>query len=134
MKMEFKDFLKIFCKNDKNILDLFKEFDCKKVELRKNNLYQNNFYNEKWKQIKNFNYEISNYGRVRNITTGKIKQQKFQRYGMQIILWNKSYGYTFTISRLVAIYFLRPLKPNEKVVHKDKNIRNNHYLNLKISR
>lgn len=134
MKMEFKDFLKIFCKNDKNILDLFKEFDCKKVELRKNNLYQNNFYNEKWKQIKNFNYEISNYGRVRNITTGKIKQQKFQRYGMQIILWNKSYGYTFTISRLVAIYFLRPLKPNEKVIHKDKNIRNNHYLNLKISR
>lgn len=134
MKMEFKDFLKIFCKNDKNILDLFKEFDCKKVELRKNNLYQNNFYNEKWKQIKNFNYEISNYGRVRNITTGKIKQQKFQRYGMQIILWNKSYGYTFTISRLVAIYFLRPLKPDEKVIHKDKNIRNNHYLNLKISR
>lgn len=134
MKMEFKDFLKIFCKNDKNILDLFKEFNCKKVELRKNNLYQNNFYNEKWKQIKNFNYEISNYGRVRNITTGKIKQQKFQRYGMQIILWNKSYGYTFTISRLVAIYFLRPLKPDEKVIHKDKNIRNNHYLNLKISR
>lgn len=134
MKMKFKDFLKIFCKNDKNILDLFKEFDYKKIQLRKNNLYQNNFYNEEWKQIKNFNYEISNYGRVRNITTGKIKQQKFQRYGMQIILWNKSYGYTFTISRLVAIYFLRPLKPNEKVIHKDKNIRNNHYLNLKISR
>lgn len=134
MKMEFKDFLKIFCKNDKNILDFFKEFDCKKVELRKNNLYQNDFYNEKWKQIKNFNYEISNYGRVRNITTGKIKQQKFQRYGMQIVLWDKSYGYTFTISRLVAIYFLRPLKPDEKVIHKDKNIRNNHYLNLKISR
>ena len=134
MRMGFKRFVKIFCKNDKNILDLFKEFDCKKVELRKNNLYQNNFYNEKWKQIKNFNYEISNYGRVRNITTGKIKQQKFQRYGMQIILWNKSYGYTFTISRLVAIYFLRPLKPDEKVIHKDKNIRNNHYLNLKISR
>ena len=134
MKMKFKDFLKIFCKNDKNILDFFKKFDYKKIELRKNNLYQNNFYNEEWKQIKNFNYEISNYGRVRNITTGKIKQQKFQRYGMQIILWNKSYGYTFTISRLVAIYFLRPLKPNEKVIHKDKNIRNNHYLNLKISR
>ena len=132
--MEFKDFLKIFCKNDKNILDFFKKFDCKKIELQKKNLYENDFYNEEWKQIKNFNYEISNYGRVRNITTGKIKQQKFQRYGMQIILWNRSYGYTFTISRLVAIYFLRPLKPNEKVIHKDKNIRNNHYLNLKISR
>lgn len=134
MKMKFKDFLKIFCKNDKNILDFFKKFDCKKIELQKKNLYENDFYNEEWKQIKNFNYEISNYGRVRNITTGKIKQQKFQRYGMQIILWNKSYGYTFTISRLVAIYFLRPLKPDEKVIHKDKNIRNNHYLNLKISR
>lgn len=134
MKMGFKRFVKIFCKNDKDILNLFEKFDYEKIKIQKTNLYENNFYNEQWKKIRKFNYEISNYGRVRNITTGKIKQQKFQRYGMQIILWNKSYGYTFTISRLVAIYFLRPLKPDEKVIHKDKNIRNNHYLNLKISR
>lgn len=134
MGMDFKTFIKIFCKDDKNILDLFKKFDYEKIKIKRTNLYENDFYNEEWKKIKNFNYEISNYGRVRNVTTGKIKQQKFQRYGMQIILWDKSYGYTFTISRLVAIYFLRPLKANEKVIHKDKNIRNNYYLNLKISR
>ena len=134
MKMSFKRFVKIFCKNDKDILNLFEKFDYEKIKMRKTNLYENDFHNEEWKKIRKFNYEISNYGRIRNITTKKIKQQKFQRYGMQIILWNKSYGYTFTISRLVAIYFLRPLKPDEKVIHKDKNIRNNHYLNLKISR
>ena len=134
MRMGFKRFVKIFCKSDKNILDLFEKFDCEKFKIQKTNLYENDFYNEQWKKIRKFNYEISNYGRIRNLTTKKIKQQKFQRYGMQIILWNKSYGHTFTISRLVAIYFLRPLKPDEKVIHKDKNIRNNHYLNLKISR
>lgn len=134
MKMGFKRFVKIFCKNDKNILDLFEKFDYEKVKIRKTNLYENNFYNEQWKKIRKFNYEISNYGRIRNLTTKKIKQQKFQRYGMQVILWDKSYGYTFTVSRLVAIYFIRPLDVNERVFHKDKNIRNNHYLNLKISR
>ena len=134
MKMSFKRFVKIFCKNDKNILDLFEKFDYEKIKIRKTNLYENDFYNEEWKKIRKFNYEISNYGRIRNITTKKIKQQKFQRYGMQVILWDKSYGYTFTVSRLVAIYFLRPLDVNERVFHKDKNIRNNYYLNLKISR
>lgn len=134
MRMGFKRFVKIFCKSDKNILDLFEKFNSEKVKIQKTNLYENDFYNEQWKQIKNFNYEISNYGRIRNLTTKKIKQQKFQRYGMQVTLWDKSYGYTFTISRLVAIYFLRPLKVNERVSHKDKNIRNNYYLNLKISK
>ena len=134
MKMSFKRFVKIFCKNDKNILDLFEKFDYEKIKIRKTNLYENDFHNEEWKKIRKFNYEISNYGRIRNITTKKIKQQKFQRYGMQVILWDKSYGYTFTISRLVAIYFIRPLDVNERVFHKDKNIRNNYYLNLKISR
>lgn len=134
MKMSFKRFVKIFCKNDKNILDLFEKFDYEKIKIRKTNLYENDFYNEEWKKIRKFNYEISNYGRIRNITTKKIKQQKFQRYGMQVILWDKSYGYTFTVSRLVAIYFIRPLVVNERVFHKDKNIRNNYYLNLKISR
>lgn len=134
MKMSFKRFVKIFCKNDKDILNLFEKFDYEKIKMRKTNLYENDFHNEEWKKIRKFNYEISNYGRIRNITTKKIKQQKFQRYGMQVILWDKSYGYTFTVSRLVAIYFIRPLDVNERVFHKDKNIRNNYYLNLKISR
>lgn len=134
MRMGFKRFIKIFCKNDKNILDLFEKFDCKKIKIQKTNLYEDDFYNEQWKKIRKFNYEISNYGRIRNLTTRKIKQQKFQRYGMQVVLWDKSYGYTFTVSRLVAIYFIRPLKVDERVFHKDKNIRNNYYLNLKISK
>lgn len=134
MRMGFKRFVKIFCKSDKNILDLFEKFNSEKVKIQKTNLYENDFYNEQWKKIRKFNYEISNYGRIRNLTTKKIKQQKFQRYGMQVILWDKSYGYTFTVSRLVAIYFIRPLEVDERVFHKDKNIRNNYYLNLKISK
>lgn len=132
--MKFEEFLKIFTKNNKNILDLFEKFNYEKIIIQNNNLYENNFYNEEWKKIDNFNYEISNYGRIRNLTTKKIKQQKFNMYGMQIILWNKSQGYTFTISRLVANYFIRKIKNNEKVYHIDKNIRNNYYKNLIIEK
>ena len=123
----FKEILKLFYENE---IEKFKKYDCKKY--LKQNIEEINYYNEKWKKIKNFNYEISNYGRIRNLTTKKLKQQKFNMYGMQVILWNNSCGYTFTISRLVANYFIKELKKNERVIHKNKNIRDNYYKNLYI--
>ena len=125
----FKEILKLFYENE---IEKFKKYDCKKYLKQKQNIEEINYYNEKWKKIKNFNYEISNYGRIRNLTTKKLKQQKFNMYGMQVILWNNSCGYTFTISRLVANYFIKELKKNERVIHKNKNIRDNYYKNLYI--
>lgn len=38
----------------------------------------------------------------------------------------------FTISRLVANYFIRPVKETERVRHINQDIRNNHVKNLEI--
>lgn len=93
---------------------------------------ENNFKDEEWKKIGPLNYEISNYGRIKNIQTKKLKQLKFQKYGMQVILWNNSKSYTITISRLVAEMFIRKLEKDERVFHRNGDIRDNYYKNLKI--
>lgn len=88
--------------------------------------------NEEWQQIKGFNYSVSNYGRVKNNTTDKFKQLRVGKYGYQINLWDKSKSKMFTMSRLVANYFIREVKDNERVRHIDGDIRNNYYKNLEI--
>lgn len=93
---------------------------------------ENNFKDEEWKKIGPLNYEISNYGRIKNIQTKKLKQLKFQKYGMQVILWNNSKSYTITISRLVAEMFIKKLEKDERVFHRNGDIRDNYYKNLKI--
>lgn len=89
--------------------------------------------NEVWKDIPNFNYECSNYGRIRNITTKKLKQLRISRYGNQVMLWKDSKGYLLTISRLVGSLFIREVNKDERVSHIDGNIRNNYYKNLRIT-
>ena len=88
--------------------------------------------NEEWQPIKDFNYSVSNYGRVKNNTTNKFKHLRVGRYGYQINLWDKSKSKMFTMSRLVANYFIREVKENERVRHIDGDIRNNYYKNLEI--
>ena len=113
-----------------HILSTFPQYDCLKNNFKFN--YNKTPKNEQWKTIPKFNYECSDYGRIRNITTKKIKQLKVSQYGNQVILWKDSIGYTFTISKLVGSLFIRELKIDERVKHLDGNIRNNYYKNLKI--
>ena len=89
--------------------------------------------NETWKIISGFNYECSNFGRIRNITTKKLKQLRVSQYGNQVVLWKNSKGYIFTISRLVGNLFIREINKDERVLHIDGNIRNNYYKNLRIT-
>ena len=87
---------------------------------------------EEWKQIEGFNYLVSNYGMIKNKTTGKIKALRNGVWGYQVNLWNKGTGKMFTISRTVANYFIRPVKENERVKHLDGQTKNNYYNNLEI--
>lgn len=98
----------------------------------RNYLQKENYDDEIWKKVGQLNYEVSNYGRIKNIKTKKLKRLKFNRYGIQVSLWQNSKSYTLTMSRLVATFFIRELKENERVIHKNKNIRDNYYKNLKI--
>ena len=108
----------------------FKVFDNVKDEIkRKKDII---ITNEEWQPLKDFNYSVSNYGRVKNNTSGKFKELRVGKYGFQINLWDKSKSKMFTMSRLVANYFIREVQPNERVKHKDGDIRNNYYKNLEI--
>ena len=93
---------------------------------------EEDFEGEEWKQIGKLNYEISNYGRIKNTQTKKLKTLKKQRFGMQVLLWQNSQSYTVTISRMVANMFIRKIGPDERVSHINGNIRDNYYKNLRI--
>ena len=122
----FNELVKEFMPEKHNFI----EFDYFKDEIKKHmNMI---IINEEWKEIANFNYSVSNYGRVKNNTTNKFKELRTGKYGYQINLWDKSKSKMFTLSRLVANYFIREVQQNERVIHIDGDIRNNYFKNLKI--
>ena len=116
------------------IISEFPKYNYSKREFNRDYMQEADYENEEWKQIGKLNYLISNYGRIKNKTTKKLKQLKFQNYGMQVILWQNSKSYTITISRIVAEMFIRHLEKNERVFHKNNNIRDNYYKNLYIDK
>ena len=75
---------------------------------------------EQWKQIEGFsNYEISNTGKVRNLTTGYILKGRLSKSGyLQVSIKNdetKTFKNQY-IHRLVAIYFI-PNPENKREVN-----------------
>lgn len=87
---------------------------------------------EIWKKVEGFeNYEVSNYGNVRNSKTKKEKKCNLNTQGyLQTQLSKNNVRKNFRINRLVAITFI----PNEnnytQVNHIDGNKLNNHVDNL----
>lgn len=116
----------------KECLDQFEQYQQEEKDFYEQYQQEENYLDEEWKKVGNLNYLVSNYGRIKNANTNKLKKLKYQRFGMQINLWNAGQGTTVTISRLVAEMFIRHTKKEERVIHIDGNIRNNYYKNLKI--
>ena len=103
---------------------------------------------EIWKTIvypdSKYEYQVSNYGRFRNKTTGNIVKpyykitetfdnHKVVGYYRAVIHTNDPHKtWKPTIHRLVAIYFVKNPDPVNfvEVDHKDGNRFNNHYTNL----
>ena len=88
--------------------------------------------NEIWKPIENFNnYEISNLGNVRNITTGKALKGFDDGWGyLQVRLYKAGKGYTKFIHRLVAENFIPNPENYLCVNHRDEDKVNNAVSNL----
>jgi hypothetical protein len=66
----------------------------------------NQFDNEIWKTIEDYNYEISNYGRVRNIKNRRILKQVNREYKCLNLSKNSKHK-QFDIHKLVAIAFVK---------------------------
>lgn len=88
---------------------------------------------ETWKPIEfDPRYEVSNLGRFRKKNKKGYRYVKpFRKYNRSIYVV-KINGKEFMCSRLVANAFIRPLKPEERVYHKNGMQFDNFYRNLEI--
>lgn len=87
---------------------------------------------EEWKKIPQFDYSISNYGRIRNDKNGKLKSLRYHRWMIQVDIYKDGKRYTIDVPRLEAMLFIRKVERNERVSYIDGDRRNLYYKNLKI--
>lgn len=87
---------------------------------------------EEFKTIEEFpNYAVSNLGRVKNLSTGRILKQSIDRYGYKFLaLSNNGISRTRRVHTLVATAFLPKDSSKYQVNHKDENPLNNVVDNL----
>ncbi|WP_418707181.1 NUMOD4 domain-containing protein [Barnesiella intestinihominis] len=84
---------------------------------------------ENWKVIYDFpNYEISNYGNVRNNT--KIVKAVPNKHGYNVVVLCNGIRKSVNIHRLVAAAFIPNPDNLPDINHKDENKSNNHVNNL----
>lgn len=89
--------------------------------------------NEIWKPVKHYEdlYEISNYGRVRSLTSGKYLTQHDNGRGyLSVNLWKNDKSKREYVHRLVALAFIPNPEGKPQVNHRDEDKQNNYYENL----
>ena len=93
----------------------------------------NNNTQEIWMTIDEYdNYQVSCFGRIRNINTLKIMKQGLNTTGYyKIDLYKNKIRKTHTVHRLIAFAFCHNDNDYPLVDHIDRNPLNNHFLNLR---
>lgn len=87
--------------------------------------------NEIWKKIKDYDYEVSDLGNIRNMKTGKVLKPVLRYDGhLQVSLCNKGKQTIFLVSRLVLLTFC-PIDFDGEVFIIDGNKSNVRLDNLK---
>lgn len=89
--------------------------------------------NEEWKPITNFKniYEVSNFGKIKNIKTNKIlKTNNSKGKYLNVSLYINGIQKNFYVHRLVALEFILNPTNMTQVNHIDGNKQNNNVSNL----
>lgn len=87
--------------------------------------------NEEWKTISGYeSYQISNFGKVKNILTNSILSGDTNSSGYKRVILYTPIKKRFFIHRLVALYFCDGYRPDLVVNHKDGDKQNNLFANL----
>ena len=97
--------------------------------------YNKNFAlpNEVWSPIKGYEglYAVSSMERVKNLKTGKILKPHKTKYGYLIVaLYKNGTRKWYSVHRLVAQAFLKPVAGKDCVNHLNEVKTSNHYSNL----
>lgn len=92
---------------------------------------------ENWKPINGYpNYEISNHGNVRLTADKKLLSPYIAgKQGLRQVKLSSAVGSirrARTVHVLVAEHFLPGYEPGYVIEHKDRDLQNNHWSNLKI--
>jgi hypothetical protein len=91
---------------------------------------------EVWRPLKGIvkcgeNYEVSSYGRIRNVTSSKVLKAGKDNYGyFRVSLHYKGKAKTYQVHRLVTLTFIPAVKDKNIVNHKDGVKTNNKTSNL----
>lgn len=88
---------------------------------------------ETWINISGFEglYQVSNFGKIRRFSDGKILKQSIGTSGYyKIALWKNGRYRHFLVHRIIAIHFIQNPQNKKFVNHKDGNKLNNSIDNL----
>ena len=90
---------------------------------------------EFWWPIKNYpNYQVSSFGRVKNVRTKKLIKPSPGNHGyFRVNLYNKCIKKQLLVHQIVATTFLPTSNNKPYVDHIDRNHKNNHISNLRFA-
>jgi len=87
---------------------------------------------EIWKKLTDYNYEASNFGRIKGLASGKILRPCKTKHGQYIVaLCRNRKPKNFTVGRVVALAFLPNPLHQPYVYHNDHDKTNNRVENLR---
>lgn len=128
----FEEILETFKVNIHESIMQFPKYEYQKEDFDRDYMQKEDYEGEEWKKIFQFEYSISNYGRVRNDKNGKLKKIRYHKWIFQTDIYKNGKRYTINVPRLEAHLFIRKVLSSERVGFVNGDHRNLYYKNLKI--